>query len=60
MLQISIVTWIMTLVLVGTYMLLNFFESKTQIKADRGVELHRHSVWYDFYIPSEGRGKIVD
>jgi len=47
---ISTVTWIMTLSLVGTFMLLNIFENKKMNAPERRLESDRRRFLYDAYI----------
>ena len=53
---ITTVTWIMTLSLVGTFILLNILENKKMRKTDQRLEYDRRHFSYDAHIPERRSG----
>lgn len=54
---ITTVTWIMTLSLVWTFILLNIFENKKVNTPDRRLENDRRHFSYDAHIPERRAGE---
>lgn len=54
--SISIVTWIMMLSLVVTYILLNIFENKKTKQPERRMEVDRRHFSYTHHIPERRSG----
>lgn len=53
---ITIVTWIMTLGLIATYILLNIYQNKKANKSDRRLEVDRRYFSYTCHIPERRSG----
>ena len=54
---ITAVTWIMTVTLALSYIMLNLLEKRKDIQPDRRIENDRRHFSYDRYIPERRSGK---
>ena len=54
--QITAVNWIMTLSLIGTFILLNIYENRKIEESNRRLEKDRHHLSYTNYIPERRSG----